>query len=110
MATLLQAKQSKADNLIFLRIMGATLLVMLFFLAWAHSYSEQPAVLRYCAEPQQTLMYLKQVLQKPRPAGDGSRRPYLIAAKLLYLLPRKPQEAESAYLARVQRLIEDTCQ
>jgi len=102
-----QARQP--DNLLFLRITGVVLLVMLLISAWARSYSEHVSLPRYCDDPQSTLMYLEQVLHAPRPAGDGSRRPYIIAAKLLFLLPRKPEETESAYLARVRKHIGDTC-
>ncbi len=102
-----QVKQP--NNLLFLRITGVVLLVMLLISAWARSYSEHVSLPRYCDNPQSTLTYLEQVLRTPRPAGDGSRRPYIIAAKLLFLLPRESEETESAYLSRVQQHIEDTC-
>lgn len=107
MAMTEQAKQP--SNLLFLRITGVVLLVMLLISAWARSYSEHVSLPRYCDNPQSALTHLEQVLREPRPAGDGSRRPYIIAAKLLFLLPREPEETESAYLIRVRRHIEDTC-
>jgi hypothetical protein len=107
MATPEQAKQP--DDWLFLRITGVVLLVMLLISAWARSYSEHVTLPRFCDDPQSALMYLEQVLHEPRPAGDGSRRPYIIAAKLLFLLPREPEETESAYLSRVRQHIENSC-
>ncbi len=98
-----------SDNFLFLRITGMVLLVMLLISAWARSYSENVSLPRYCDDPHGALTHLEKVLREPRPAGDDSRRPYIIAAKLLFLLPREPEETESAYLARVRRHIEDTC-
>ncbi|MBE9540325.1 MAG: hypothetical protein IMF06_14675 [Proteobacteria bacterium] len=97
------------DDFLFLRITGMVLLVMLLISAWARSYSENVSLPRYCDNPHSTLTHLEKVLHEPRPAGDDSRRPYIIAAKLLFLLPRELEETESAYLARVRRHIEDTC-
>ena len=102
-----QARQP--DNLLFLRITGVVLLIMLLISAWARSYSEHVSLPRYCDNPQSTLTHLEQVIRAPRPAGDDSRRPYIIAAKLLFLLPREPEETESTYLSRVRKHIEDTC-
>ena len=107
MATPEQAKQP--DDWLFLRITGVVLLVMLLISAWARSYSEHVSLPRYCDDPQGALTHLEQVLREPRPAGDSSRRPYIIAAKLLFLLPREPEETESAYLSRVRQHIKDSC-
>lgn len=102
-----QAKN--ADNFLFLRITGVVLLVMLLISAWARSYSEHISLPRFCADPQSNLKHLEQVLREPRPAGDRSRRPYIIAAKLLFLIPREADETESDYLTRVKNHIEETC-
>ena len=107
MGTTEQAKQP--NDWLFLHITGVVLLVMLLISAWARSYSEHVSLPRYCENPQSTLTHLKQVIREPRPAGDSSRRPYIIAAKLLFLLPRQPEETESAYLSRVKIHIKDTC-
>jgi len=52
---------------------------------------------------------LQRVLTEERPAGDDSRRPYLVAAKLLFLLPRRSDEAVSAYLDRVAQRVREQC-
>ncbi|NOZ54602.1 MAG: hypothetical protein GXP08_15955 [Gammaproteobacteria bacterium] len=104
-----QANYSGANSWLFLRITGVVLLVMLLISAWARSYSEHISLPRYCDAPQSTLTHLEQVLREPRPAGEGSRRPYIIAAKLRFLLPRQSDETEIAYLSRIRKHIENTC-
>jgi hypothetical protein len=94
---------------LFIRIGGVVLLVMLLISAWAQWYGRQVSLPRYCDDPQGTLQHLEKVLYEPRPAGDSTRRPYIIAAKLIFLLPRKSTETVPAYLTRVEAYIQDTC-
>lgn len=72
-------------------------------------YSNNVSMPRYCNEPEQTVFYLQELLTKERPAGDDSRRPYLIAAKLLFILPRGGEETLDAYLQRVRLHIAQQC-
>lgn len=64
---------------------------------------------RYCDDPRFHLEYVREILTKETPAGEGQRRPYLIAAKLLYLEPRRNEEPIDPYLARLERRIAETC-
>ncbi|MCF6237003.1 MAG: hypothetical protein L3J70_11640 [Gammaproteobacteria bacterium] len=92
-----------AENKFFpLRIVAIVLLVMLIISFWVSWYTEEVSLSRYCAEPQQTLDHLQDVLQNPRPAGDGSRFKHLVAAKLIYIIPRHSEESVADYLTRVQ--------
>ena len=72
-------------------------------------YSNNVSMPRYCNEPEQTVFYLQELLTKERPAGDESRRPYLIAAKLLYILPKGGDEELDAYLQRIRLQIAQQC-
>jgi len=94
---------------LFLRITGAVLLIMLLISVWARWYGQQVSLPRYCENPQSTLQHLEKVLVDKRPAGDEARRPYIIAAKILFLLPRNPGEGQTAYLSRIRTYIQDTC-
>ncbi len=67
------------------------------------------SIARYCENTTQTLQHLEAVLTKERPAGDESRRPYLIAAKLLHLLPQRADETSADYLYRVERYLKQHC-
>ena len=64
---------------------------------------------RYCKDPVGTLHYLEKVLTKKTPAKNAPRRPYLIAAKLIYLIPQLPNESVENYLQRVQMRIGEQC-
>ena len=57
-----------------------------------------------------TLDYLEKVIIESRPAGDDPRKPYLIAAKLLFLVPRQGDEPVEVYLARVETYLQKSCQ
>ncbi len=83
--------------------------VLLIIPVWLNWYSAAVSLPRYCADPQQTLMHLRQILTEPRPAGEKPRRPYLIAAKLLFLLPRQPEESTDDYLRRIENHLQNRC-
>lgn len=88
--------------LLLLAIMvGASLLM--------NRYSEQVMLPRYCDHPAQTLIHLHRLLTEREPAGEGAKRPYLIAAKLLYLLPRQSGESLDSYQWRLRGELEQRC-
>ena len=88
-------------------VLVAVLLVAITMLA--RQYRGEVSLPRYCADPEHALELLQRVISERRPAGDGARRPYLIAAKLLFLVPREPDEAVDRYLDRVAAHIEVAC-
>ncbi len=73
-------------------------------------YSGEVSLARYCENPEQTLHYLERVITETTPAGNESRRPYLVAAKLIYFLPRESEEPLGDYLQRVRVHIDRSCQ
>jgi hypothetical protein len=83
-----------------------TLLAISLLSRW---YAQQVTLPRYCENPEQTLHLLQQILTEARPAGDETRRPYIIAAKLLFLVPRQADEAIPAYLNRVRDHLREQC-
>lgn len=72
-------------------------------------YSSDVLMPRYCENPAQTLHYLEKVLSEKEPAGNEARRPYLIAAKLIFLVPQQFEESLDDYLYRVRIHIERHC-
>ena len=75
-------------------------------------YADNIAMPRYCEEPVQTTMgRIQRLLKEKTPAEEDfkSRRPYIVAAKLLFLLPRGVDESETEYLARIQRHLLSEC-
>ncbi|MFQ5564659.1 MAG: hypothetical protein ACE5FO_13945 [Parvularculaceae bacterium] len=92
-----------------LRVILAVLGAMLTVSAYANWYAASVSVRRYCKNPEQTLSLLESVVTKNSPAGDSSRRPYLIAAKLLYLIPQEEGETMADYQARLRRELIERC-
>jgi len=89
---------------------AAVLLLMLSVSYAIEWYAKEVSLPRYCAEPEQAIRYLEADLREQSPAGDESRRPYLISAKLLFLVPRKGEESIPNYLDRVELKIREHCQ
>jgi len=84
--------------------------VMLFAISGLNNWYAQHITLpRYCENPEQTLSRLQKILESERPAGSETRRPYLIVAKILFLLPRQADETIEAYLERVRYYLQEQC-
>jgi len=66
---------------------------------------------RYCEDPVQTLERVRRLLTEQKPADDDfdARRPYIVAAKLLFLVPRTGDEESETYLLRVRQHLERQC-
>ena len=79
----------------------AVLLLVSFASRW---YAGRVSLPRYCEQPELALERLAAVLGEKRPAGEGARRDYVIAAKLEFLVPPGSDEPPDAYLRRVRRL------
>jgi cytochrome b len=84
--------------------------ILLLISSWIQWYSDEVSMPRYCEDPVHTLDHLEKVITESRPAGDNPRRPYLIAAKLLFLVPRQGDESLVSYLDRVELYLQETCQ
>lgn len=76
-------------------------------------YAKNVSLPRYCGEAEASLSLVDRILTD----GDirlttrgKAKRPYLVAAKLLYLVPQRQDESVPAYLIRLRREIEATCQ
>ncbi len=85
------------------------LVVLLLVSLRFQSQIQEVSIPRYCQNTMQTLQLLEAVLTKERPAGNESRRPYLVAAKLLYLLPQQKDETIVDYLNRVELYLTGYC-
>ncbi len=92
-----------------LRVIVPTLALLLATSLYIQWYTRAVSLPRYCDDPAGTLVLLERVLTEKRPAGADARRPYLIAAKLVFLVPRESNEELGHYLARVHEHINETC-
>lgn len=75
----------------------------------AEWYGGQVSIPRYCGSTDATLERVRETLSEQRPASDASRRPYVVAAKLMYLIPRNSGEPLESYLARLRLRIAESC-
>jgi len=92
-----------------LQLIGVVLLLLLIISLWLKWYTGTVSMPRYCANPYETTQYLEKVLREETPAEDQSRRPYIVAAKLIYLIPQQSNESIPDYLQRVQIRIAEQC-
>lgn len=85
------------------------LILLLLISAAARWYAQRVSLPRYCAQPDQFLQRLSAVISEQRPAGNQSRREYIVAAKLRYLLPAQADESDAEYLRRLRVYLERQC-
>ncbi|MHA1538576.1 MAG: hypothetical protein ACTSUD_13565 [Alphaproteobacteria bacterium] len=92
-------------------VLGLVVLSGIFLMVFqiAQWYADNASLPRYCDNPDGHLTLVRQILQEAAPAGVNKRRPYIIAAKLIYLVPRQAGEPVEAYLGRVRARIVETC-
>lgn len=90
---------------LILVVLGIFLLISF----WTNSYTEENSLHRYCDISDETMEYLYKVLTEKEPAGDQPRRPYLIAAKLIFLIPQQSGETLENYIPRVKSTIDQQC-
>jgi hypothetical protein len=86
-----------------------TLAVMLLIFDGAEWYAENSALPRYCGNPADAVAHVREILADPA-LGDGKlTRHYVVAAKLIFLVPREDAEPLQSYLERVQARISEKC-
>ena len=91
------------------RLIGFILFLLFAISFWLKWYTGAVSIPRYCDSPSDAMHYLEKVLTEKEPAKDENRRPYLIAAKLIYIIPRQLDETIPDYLARLRVRIAEQC-
>jgi hypothetical protein len=91
------------------RFILVVLALLVLVSAAADWYSRQVSLPRYCDQPELALARLETLYAGNGPARHESRRDYMVAAKLEFLLPRAAGEAPRAYRQRVLRALEQQC-
>lgn len=84
-----------------------TVLLLIFYAS--HWYAAQVSLPRYCQQTEQVLQRLAAINTQSRPAGNKSRRDYIVAAKLEFLLPARADEPVDTYLLRLRNQLEEKC-
>ncbi len=101
----------KAPGFKPLRFIFFILLIMLFISQAIQWYSTSVTLPRFCEDPELALHNLQQIISQRTPTGDTreARRPYIIAAKLIYLIPQQSDETDQHYIQRVRTELSRMC-
>lgn len=83
--------------------------VMLFTFNSADWYAKTSAMPRYCTNPGQVVEIVREILTSDRPGEGKERRPYIVSAKLIFLVPQEQGEDIDTYLTRLRIKISQTC-
>ncbi len=87
----------------------AVLLILLAISAAAQWYARQVTLPRYCQYPADTLDRVRELLSEQQVVNRENRKPYIIAARLTFLVPRNNSESIEAYISRLQQHIDLNC-
>lgn len=90
-------------------VFALTTVIMLFIFNSADWYASKAALPRYCSNPQQSVEIVREILASPTPGEGKKRRPYIVAAKLIFLVPQEEGESLDAYMVRLRQRISKSC-
>jgi hypothetical protein len=86
-----------------------TSVAMLLIFDSAEWYADNSALPRYCENPAEAVAHVREILTDPAPGAQEPKRPYVVAAKLIFLVPREDAEPLQTYLERVRARISEKC-
>jgi len=90
-------------------VFGITALVLMLTFGAAEQYADRSAIPRYCADKTNVLARVRDIITKGEPVGQGAKRPFIVAAKLIFLVPQRDNETVSGYIERLQRHLDKKC-
>jgi len=90
-------------------IFAITGIVMLFIFNSADWYAKNAALPRYCENPIQAVEIVEEILTSETPGAGKKRRPYIVAAKLIFLVPQEENESITDYKMRLRGKISQGC-
>lgn len=104
-------EQFKPEKFKPVRFIFFILLVMLFISQAIKWYSTSVTLPRFCEDPEQALHHLEEIISTRTPEANTreARRPYIIAAKLIYLVPQQSNESIENYLYRLRGELSQRC-
>ncbi len=93
-------------RLIVFAVTAITMVVIFRFAGWR---AENALLPRYCDDPHASIEYVRRIIEDGGPADGEKRRPYMIAAKLIFLVPQQVDESEADWLARIEARVRVSC-
>lgn len=91
-------------------IVGIILLASFGISRWAVWYGDEISIPRYCSEPQAAIESLRSVLSDDAAKDRQGRRTAMVAAKIMFLIPRESGESVDDYLGRATLELGYRCQ
>ena len=86
-----------------------TSVAMLLIFDAAEWYADNSALPRYCENPAETVAHVREILANPAPGAGKPKRAQVVAAKLIFLVPREDAEPLQSYLERLHARISEKC-
>lgn len=83
--------------------------VLMFVFSAAQQYADNSAVPRFCADQAGVIERVGNILTPGKPVGDRPTRPFITAAKLIFLIPQRDTETVETYLERLSRHLVQVC-
>jgi len=90
-------------------VFALTAAAMLFIFHSADWYATNAALPRYCENPQLNIDIVREILTSRTPGDGKKKRPYIVAAKLIFLVPQTEAEPLEDYLKRLRGKIAQAC-
>jgi len=75
----------------------------------AQQHADKTLVPRFCENPDEVIAKVELILTKKNPVGNSKKRPFIIAAKLIFLIPQMENEDVENYIARLRAHLDKTC-
>ncbi len=91
-------------------VFGIVAMILIFVTWMAEQRADDTLLRRYCGDTDYHVALVKKILTKSEPAGKENRRPYIVAAKLLYIVQQNANEPVQSYLERLRITIMSACQ
>ena len=88
---------------------SVVIVVSVLISRWAVWYGNEVSIPRYCAEPERAVESLRAAMEGVATTDAGSRREAMVAAKILFLIPRESGETAQSYFSRVRLQLELRC-
>lgn len=90
-------------------VFAATAITMVIIFRFADWRAGNALLPRYCDDPHASIEYVRRIVEDGGPAEGEKRRPYIIAAKLIFLVPQEVDESEADWLARIEGRVRERC-
>ena len=104
------AQRRKSPFGIIVAVFAIVAAILVLVTQMAAQRADDTLLRRYCGDPDYHVALVEKILTKSDPAGKEKRRPYIVAAKLLYIVQQNANEPVQSYLERLRITIISACQ